>query len=75
MAGQHLLHMATQENNFYLRLHGLKGMLPFFFALNFSVQGQARYPSRIPIERIPRGKQTINRDAKTAGGIKFFCFG
>ena len=34
MAGQHLLQMAIQENNFCLRLHGLKRMLPFVFALN-----------------------------------------
>ena len=34
MANQHLLHMAVQENDFFLRLHGLKYLLPFCFALN-----------------------------------------
>ena len=90
MAGQHLLHMAIQENNFYFRLHGLKRMLPFFFALNkqnyahygllyvhylenldaaqsgcreliqekgLSVQGQDRYPARIPIAQ--RGSRQL----------------
>ena len=36
-----------------------------------SVQGQSRYPTRTPIDQ--RGEQTINRDAKTSGGIKFFA--
>ena len=98
IAGQHLPHMAIQENNFYPRLHGLKRMLPFFFALNkqnyarygslyvhylenldathpgLSVtfcQGQDRYPARLPTDQRGRG-QTINRDVKTAGRIKFF---
>ena len=35
-----------------------------------SVQSQDRYPLRTPIDQ--RGEQTINRDAKTSGGIKFF---
>ena len=43
IAGQHLLHMAIQEKHFYLRLHGLKRTLPFFFALN--KQNYARYGS------------------------------
>ena len=30
MQNQHLLHTAIQTNNFYLRLHGLKTMLPYF---------------------------------------------
>ena len=104
MANQHLLHMAVQENDFFLRLHGLKYLLPFCFALNkqnyarygsfyvhflenldnthpgcreliqeigLSVQAQDRYPARTPIDQ--RGEQTINRDARTAGGIKFFA--
>ena len=36
-----------------------------------SVQGQDRYPLRVPIDK--RGEQTINRDAKTSAGIKFFA--
>ena len=104
MANQHLPHMAVQENDFFLRLHGLKHLLPFCFALNkqnyarygsfyvhslenldnthpgcreliqgkgLSVQAQDRYPARTTIDQ--RGEQTINRDAKTAGGIKFFA--
>ena len=43
IAGQHLLHMAIQENNFYLRLHWFKRMLSFFFALN--KQNYSRYVS------------------------------
>ena len=35
-----------------------------------SVQGQDKYPLRIAIDE--GGKQTINRDAKTSGGIKAF---
>ncbi len=36
-----------------------------------SVQAQDRYPCRIAIDQ--RGEQTINRDAKVSGGIKFFA--
>ena len=36
-----------------------------------SVQGQSRYPTRSPIDQ--RGEQTINRDVKSSGGIKFFA--
>ena len=36
-----------------------------------SVQGQDRYPGRVAIDQ--RGEQTINRDAKVSGGIKFFA--
>ena len=35
-----------------------------------SVQCQDRYLAGIPIDQ--RREQTINRDAKTAGGVKFF---
>ena len=35
-----------------------------------SVRGQDKYPLRIAIDQ--RGEQTINRDAKTSGGIKTF---
>ena len=36
-----------------------------------SVQGQDRYPARSPTDQSE--EQTINRDASTAGGIKFFA--
>ena len=36
-----------------------------------SVQGQEQYLCRIAIDQ--RGEQTINRDAKTSGGIKYFA--
>ena len=35
-----------------------------------SAQEQDKYPLRISIDQ--RGEQTINRDAKTSGGIKAF---
>ena len=35
------------------------------------IQAQDRYPARTPVDQ--RGEQTINRDAKTAGGIKVFA--
>ena len=104
MRNQHLIHFAVQTNNFLLRLHGLKRVLPLMFALNkqnyarygslyvnslenleethpgclelikhkgISVQGQNKYPCRTAIDQ--RGEQTINRDAKVAGGIKYFA--
>ena len=36
-----------------------------------SVQGQDEYPCRTAVDE--RGEQTINRDAKTSGGIKYFA--
>ena len=36
-----------------------------------SVQGQEKYLFRTAIDQ--RGEQTINRDAKTSGGIKYFA--
>ena len=36
-----------------------------------SVQAQSRYPLRTSIDQL--GEQTINRDAKTSGGIKSFA--
>ena len=46
---------------------GLKGMLK---KTGLSVQAQEQYPMRTAVDQ--RGEQTINRDAKTAGGIKAF---
>ena len=34
MQNRHLLHTAIQTNNLYLRLHKLKTMLPYFFAMD-----------------------------------------
>ncbi|MEM7298253.1 MAG: hypothetical protein AAF391_08310 [Bacteroidota bacterium] len=47
---------------------GLKNILK---EKGFSVQSQERYPLRTAIDQ--RGEQTINRDAKTAGGIRNFA--
>ena len=46
---------------------GLKEMLK---KAALSAQGQDKYPLRISIDQ--RGEQTINRHAKTSGGIKAF---
>ena len=46
---------------------GLKEMLK---KAGLSVQGRDKHPLRIAIDQ--RGKQTINSDAKTSGGIKAF---
>ena len=35
-----------------------------------SVQAQ-RFPLRVPVDQ--RAEQTLNRDAKTTGGIKYFA--
>ena len=43
MQNQHLLHTAIQMNNSYLRLHGLKTMSQYFFAMD--KQNYARYGS------------------------------
>ena len=100
MRNQHLIHFAVQTNNFLLRLHGLKRVLPLMFALN--KQNYARYGSlyvnslenleethpgclelikhkgissrteQASLQIDQRGEQTINRDAKVAGGTKYF---
>ena len=50
MANQHLLHMAVQENDFFLRLHGLKHFLPFCFALNpISTGGGGVFSTPYPV--------------------------
>ena len=36
-----------------------------------SVQAQKRFPLRVPVDQ--RGEQTLNRDAKTTGCIKYFA--
>ena len=36
-----------------------------------SVQGQDKYPCRTAVDQ--RGEQTINQDAKTSGGMKYFA--
>ena len=47
---------------------GLKDLLS---EKGMSVQAQERFPVRVPVDQ--RGEQTLNRDAKTTGGIKYFC--
>ena len=47
---------------------GLKDLLK---QNGMSVQAQESFPIRIAIDQ--RGEQTINRDAKTSGGIKSFA--
>ena len=46
---------------------GLKDLLA---SSGLSVQSQNRYPLRTAIDM--RGEQTLNRDAKTSGGITYF---
>ena len=47
------------------------GCLELIKHKGISVQGQNKYPCRTEIDQ--RGEQTINRDAKVAGGIKYFA--
>ena len=47
---------------------GLKGLLS---EKGMSVQAQERFPLRVPVDQ--SGEQTLNRDAKTTGGIKYFA--
>ena len=47
---------------------GLKDLLS---EKGMSVQAQERLPFRVPVDQ--RGEQTLNRDAKTTGGIKYFA--
>ena len=47
------------------------GCLELIQFKGLSVQGQNNYPCRTAIDQ--RGEQTINRDAKVSGGIKYFA--
>ena len=47
---------------------GLKDLLS---EKGMSVQAQERFPLRVPVDQ--RSEQTLNRDAKTTGGIKYFA--
>ena len=47
------------------------GLRPFFDTVGLSVQAQTKFPLRTSIDQ--RGEQSINRDAKTSGGIKSFA--
>ena len=55
-----------------LKIHelflGCKELLNYY---GISVQGQDRYPLRTAVDQ--RGEQTLNRDAKTSGGITNFA--
>ena len=65
----------ARYGSFYV--HTLKNMETLYPGLKYmlkkaglSVQAQERYPMRTALDQ--RGEQTINRDAKTTGGIKAF---
>ena len=47
---------------------GLKDLLS---DKGMSVQAQERFPLRVPADQ--RSEQTLNRDAKTTGGVKYFA--
>ena len=47
---------------------GLKDLLS---EKGMSVQAQECFPLRVPVDQ--RGEQTLNRDAKTTGSIKYFA--
>ena len=47
---------------------GLKDLLS---EKGMSVQTQERFPLGVPVDQ--RGEETLNRDAKTTGGIKYFA--
>ena len=76
MKVQHMAHTAVQENDFNMRINSWEILLPYYFALNmfnYARYGssQDRHPLRTAIDQ--RGEQTINRDAKTSGGVKAFA--
>ena len=63
----------ARYGSYYVRVLGNLNMLypgaeELLINKGISVQAQDRYPVRTPIDQ--RGEQTINRDAKTAGGIR-----
>lgn len=47
------------------------GLKPILQSTGLSIQAQDRYPLRTSIDQ--RGEQTINRDAKTSGGVGSFA--
>ncbi|KAG1685941.1 hypothetical protein GQR58_008889 [Nymphon striatum] len=65
--GQILIYVNTLEN-LEITHPGCKELLS---EKGLSVQGQDRYKCRIAIDQ--RGEQTINKDAKVSGGIKYFA--
>ena len=46
------------------------GLKDLFSVKGMSAQAQERFPLRVPVDQ--RGEQTLNRDAKTTGGVKYF---
>ena len=62
--GSYYLEMMKSIDTLY---PGLKNMLT---EKGLSAQAQNKYPLRTAIDQ--RGEQTINRDAKVAGGVKYF---
>ena len=72
-----MMNYARFHGSFYDELETLNsieniypGMKSLFRKKGISVQGQDRYPIRTAIDQ--RGEQTINRDAKTSGGVQSF---
>ena len=62
--GNYYLEIIKNMENNYPGLRNVLGNVGLY------VQAQDRYPIKTAIDR--RGEQTINRDAKTSGGIKAF---
>ena len=60
-------HVKMQENMEVL----YPGLKDFLSEKRMSVQAQNRFPLIVPVDQ--RGEQTLNRDAKTTGGIKCFA--
>ena len=56
---------------FYVQVTTYPGLKDLLMATGLTVQAQDRYPLRTAIDM--RGEQTINRDAKTAGGVSQFA--
>ena len=61
-------HYVKMLDNMEVLYSGLKDLLS---EKGMSVQAQERFPLRVPVDQ--RGEQTLNRDAKTTGGIKYFA--
>ena len=47
------------------------GLKDLWSEKEMSVQAQEHFPLRVPVDQ--RGDQTLNRDAKTTGGIEYFA--
>ena len=66
----------ARYGSFYLETlktieYNYPGLKPMLVKSGMSIQAQDRHPLRTAIDQ--RGEQTINRDAKTSGGVKAFA--